>query len=420
MNVAPIRIEVIEARRTRKAGAIVLARPVPMKVAAGCGVAVVLALGLLLGFAEYSSKVRVTGQLVYAGGAIKVVVPQFGRITTCHVQEGDTVKAGQVLFDLSAERVGESGSIDARIGASLAVRREQIIQRRDATLQQLTLRAAALADQQRLVKAELATHLGAIAIQDELVKSAQTSFDRYDKLAQQDFVAPALLAQYKNALNVELAKRNSLTIQLSSARGTLLQVQNEAESLGTRERIAVTEAEQSLAMVEQDAAEHDGRSTLRVTAPAAGTVTALGYAVGQSVQAGAVLATVLPEGSVLEAKLLIPSQAKSSVAVGQQVQLRIDAFPYQKYGVVAGTVKQVELNPINDSARAPDAPNSHDTPMYRATVAMSTNSLVMYGKPKQFEPGLTLEADIFHDRRKLIEWLIDPLVSVARDRTPAR
>jgi membrane fusion protein len=58
--------------------------------------------------------------------------------------------------------------------------------------------------------------------------------------------------------------------------------------------------------------------------------------------------------------------------------------------------------------------------MYRATVAMSTNSLVMYGKPKLFEPGLTLEADIFHDRRKLIEWLIDPLVSVARDRAPAK
>jgi membrane fusion protein len=328
VNVAPIRIEVIEARSTRKAGAIVLARPVPMKVAAGCGVAVVLALGLMLGFAEYSSKVRVTGQLVYAGGAIKVVVPQFGRITRCHVHEGDTVKAGQMLFDLSAERMGESGSVDARIGASLTVRREQIIQRRDATLQQLTLRAAALADQQRLVKAELATHLGAIAIQDELVKSAHTSFDRYNKLAQQDFVAPALLAQYQNTLNVELAKRNSLTIQLNNAQGTLLQVNNEAESLGTREKIAATEAEQSLAVVEQDAAEHDGRSTLRVTAPTAGTVTALGYAVGQSVQAGTVLATVLPEGSVLEAKLLIPSQAKSSVAVGQQVQLRIDAFPY--------------------------------------------------------------------------------------------
>lgn len=155
-----------------------------------------------------------------------------------------------------------------------------------------------------------------------------------------------------------------------------------------------------------------------VLAPAAGTITALGYDLGQSVQAGGVIATVLPQGRVLEARLLIPSHAKSSVTVGQQVHMRIDAFPYQKYGLVTGTIKQVELNPINDGARAPDAPNVPDMPMYRATVALSTNSMMMYGKPKSFEPGLTLEANIFNDRRRLIEWIIDPLVSAAKDRIP--
>jgi hypothetical protein len=81
MEVVPIRAEVIEAHLSRKAGAIVLARPMPMKVAAGCGGAVVVALALLLGFGEYTSKVRVTGQLVTADGAIKVVGAQFGRIS---------------------------------------------------------------------------------------------------------------------------------------------------------------------------------------------------------------------------------------------------------------------------------------------------------------------------------------------------
>ncbi|WP_229413850.1 HlyD family secretion protein [Massilia violaceinigra] len=414
----PIRVEVIEARRSRKAGAIVLARPVPMKVAAACGAAVVLALGLLLTFGEYSSKVRVSGQLVYAGGAIKAVTPQFGRIVARHVQEGQVVRPGQVLFDLSAERIGGTGSIDARIGASLSLRREQIAKHRDATLQQLALRGSALADQQRLLRAELTTHLGAITIGDELVKSAQTSYDRQQTLAQQGFVSPATLAQYKNALNVELAKRNALKVNLGNARGTLLQVRNEADSLAGREKIAITEAEQSLAAIEQEAAEHEGRSTLRVTAPSAGAITALGYDVGQSVQPGAVLATILPTDSVLEATLLIPSQAKSSIAVGQLVQMRIDAFPYQKYGLVTGTIKQVELNPINDSARTPDTPNIRDIPMYRATVALATNSLMMYGKPKPFEPGLTLEADIFNDRRTLIEWIVDPLISAAKDRMP--
>jgi membrane fusion protein len=229
------------------------------------------------------------------------------------------------------------------------------------------------------------------------------------------FVAPAVLAQYKNALSVELAKRNALTLNLSHAERALLQVQQEAAALAGQGKITSTEAAQSLAALDQEAAEHDGRSATRVIAPAAGIVTAFGYSVGQSVQAGAVLAAVLPAGSVLEAQLLIPSRAKSAVAVGQQVKLRIDSFPYQKYGLVAGTITQVELNPINDGVQS-SATGAATAPMYRATVALSTNSLMMYGKRHAFEPGLTLEADIFNDRRTLLAWVIDPLISAAKDR----
>lgn len=415
MDLVSIRTEVIEARRSRKAGAIVLARPVPMKMAALCGAVVTVALALLLMFGEYTSKVRVTGQLTYAGGAVKVVAPQFGRITARHVKEGQTVTAGQALFDVSAERIGGGGSIDARIAASLANRRDQINQRRDAALQQLAQREGQLTDQQRLAQSALATHQGAVVIQDELIKSARANAERYGKLAKKGFVAPAVLAQYKNALNVELAKRNALTLNLSDANRALLQVQQEAAALTGQGKITRTEAAQALAALEQEAAEHDGRSENRIIAPAAGTVTALAYSVGQSVQAGSALATVLPAGGMLEAQLLIPSRAKSSVAVGQSVQLRLDSFPYQKYGLVPGTITQVELNPINDGPQ-PGAIGAATAPMYRATVALSTNSLTMYGKRHVFEPGLTLEADIFNDRRRLIEWVFDPLISAAKDR----
>ena len=409
-----IRPEVIEARRSRKAGAIVLARPVPMQAAACFAGAVVLALGLLLGFGEYTGKVRVAGQLVPIGGAIKVVAAQFGRITARKIKEGQAVTAGQVLFELTSERIGSNGSVDARIGASLSARHDQILQRRDVTIQQLAQRARALSDQQHMVEGEIATHMGAITIEGELVKSARANLKRYATLAQKGFVSPAQLAQTTNALNVELAKRNALTLNLSNARRTLSQVLQEAAALAGQSQIAASEAKQSLAALEQETAEHDGRSAIRVTAPAAGVVTAFAYTIGQSVPAGTVLATVLPAGAVLEAQLLVPSRAKAAIERGQQVQLRIDAFPYQKYGLVPGTVEQVELNPINDGppSAAPAAP------MYRATVALSTNALMVYGKRKPFEAGMSLEADIFQDRRRLIEWVFDPIISATKGRAP--
>jgi membrane fusion protein len=410
-NQLMIRSEVIEARRSRSAGAIVLARPVSMKAAAGFGSAVVCALALLLGFGEYTSKVRVVGQLVPVGGAIKVVAGQFGRISARHVKEGDTVKAGQLLFELSAERIGVSGSVDARVAAQLAERRDQIVQRRAVTLGQLAQQTSSLAKQQRLAESELATHMGALAIQDALVNSARTTYERYNKLAKARFISPAQLAQYNNALNVELAKRSALALTLQTAQRALVQLRDEQAALAGQAKVASADASQNLATLAQETAEHDARRAMGVTSPADGVVTAFAYSVGQSVPAGTVLATVLPAGSTLEAQLLVPSRAKATIERGQQVQLRIDAFPYQKYGLVAGTVQQVELSPVTDAA--PGA-----APVYRATVALSSSGLMVYGKRKPLEAGMALEADIFNDRRRLIEWVFDPIISAAKGRAP--
>ena len=353
---------------------------------------------------------QVSGTLVPAGGALKVVAGQGGRITARHVREGQQVAAGQRLFDLTAERIGASGSIEARVKLQLAERREQIGQRRDAALGQLTLRAGALADQLRLAEAEVANHRGAISIGNEQVKSARATYERYATLARRDFVAPALLAQYKNALNIELAKRNALALNLGNAQRALLQVKQEAATLAGQGTIARAEASQNLAALDQEAAELDGRSAATVTAPAAGVVTALGFNVGQAVAAGTVLATVLPAGAKLEAQLLVPSRASAVIARGQPVLLRLDAFPYQKYGMLAGTVEQIELSPATDTPAG--------APLYRATVSLSADAVLMHGKRTPLESGMPLEADIFHDRRRLIEWVFDPLLSAAKGRAP--
>lgn len=412
MDVVPIRPEVIAAMRSRRAGAIVLARPVPMRMAAGFGAAVVLGLALLLLFGEYTSKVRVTGQLAPTGGAIKVVAAQSGRITARHVREGDQVAAGQVLFDVSAERLAAGGSIDERVSAQLAERQRQLALRRAATRDQLAQQAGALSRQRQLAEAELASHQGALLIQHTLVRSAAANYARYANLARQGFVAPAVLSQYANARDVELAKKTALSINLQNAMRALEQVKSAQAALDAQDRVAEAENRSSLAVLAQESAEHDGRRAAAVPAPAAGRITTFAYSVGQTITAGTVLATVLPAGAVLEAQLLVPSQAKASVARGQRVALRIDAFPYQKHGLVGGTIDQVELSPISDAP----AGTAINTTFYRATVTLSTDSLMKYGRRIPFEPGMTVQADIFNDRRRLIEWVFDPLVSAAKDR----
>jgi membrane fusion protein len=375
-----------------------------MKAGASLAAGALVALGLFLWFGEYTSTVHVVGAIEPEAGAIRVVAPQFGRVAFQHVRNGSAVKVGQALFDLSGER-----AVDARIGSALAARREQIIQRRDATLQQLAQRSRDLADQQRAVNQQITEHSGALRIQDEQVKLARAELKRYAALAKEGYMPKARVAQTQNALNVELARRTALSLNLSGADRALLQVQQDAAALLGQGRIASTEAAQALAALEQETAEQDGRRAMRVAAPIEGSITAVAYKIGQSVPAGAPLATILPTGSKMQAVLQVPSALLPFMKPGQQVALRIDAFPYQKVGLQGGTVEMVDHSPINDGAPGAE-------PMYRVTVALPAQTVFMDGTENPLEAGMRLQAEVLGDRRRLIAWLFEPLIGATQRR----
>jgi len=96
------RHEVLAARGSQWAGSIILRRPVPIRIAAGVAIVLTIALACYLYLGEYTRKVRINGQLVPTTGTIKAVAPQFGRVLSRQVQDGDVVKAGQVLYELSS------------------------------------------------------------------------------------------------------------------------------------------------------------------------------------------------------------------------------------------------------------------------------------------------------------------------------
>lgn len=192
MDLLPIRREVLDARRQRNISTILLPRPVPLKLAAACAGGALVMLALFLVFGEYTRKVRVTGEVQPTAGALRVVAPLFSRIAVQYVRDGESVKAGQVLFELSGER-----SVDERITASLTTRRAELLQRRDLTINQLAERGTALATQQQMAEAEIATHRGAIAIEDAQIRIANANVKRYDNLRQKGFVAPAQVEQFK-------------------------------------------------------------------------------------------------------------------------------------------------------------------------------------------------------------------------------
>jgi membrane fusion protein len=134
---------------------------------------------------------------------------------------------------------------------------------------------------------------------------------------------------------------------------------------------------------------------------------------GQTVAPGTTLATIIPAPAALEAHLYAPSRAIGFVREGQAVLLRYVAFPHQKFGAHLGRIAAIARNPLSPGELGFAPPDGSREPLYRIKVALPSQSVDAYGRAEPLQPGMLVEADIQLDRRVLLEWIFEPLLSLA-------
>jgi membrane fusion protein len=180
--------------------------------------------------------------------------------------------------------------------------------------------------------------------------------------------------------------------------------------------------DRGIAELEQERAEAEARREIAVVAPHDGTVTAIHAVPGSKADAGTPLLSIVPAASRLEAHLYAPSRAIGFVRPGQRVQLRYQAFPYQRFGNYEGVVAAVSraaLSPAELPAQLAGLTSvtgagagAAAEPLYRITVNLASQTVTAYGATTPLQPGMTLEADVALERRRLFEWVLDPLYAV--------
>ena len=123
----------------------------------------------------------------------------------------------------------------------------------------------------------------------------------------------------------------------------------------------------------------------------------------------------MPQGASLRADLYAPSRAIGFVKPGDKVLIRYQAYPYQKFGHQEGAVESVaktalptqELNGLP----TPTGNNSNE-PLYRVSVKLAAQTVNAYGKAQPLQAGMLLDADVLQEKRRLYEWVLEPLYSL--------
>ncbi len=420
------RTESVEHQSRSWLGGIQLVRPVPLALLTGLVACTAMATGLFLFQGEYTRKAHVLGVIVPDRGLLRLPSPAVGTVVERRVSEGDPVRAGDVLFVVSVDKSTLKGDAQSAVQGSLDARQRSLQEARAQSQALEREQVAALTRQIEDMRRELQQMDGEAELQQQRLALALKAQARLESLQAENFVSSAhvqtraeevlglraqavALARQRTAHQREIAALEALRrekpLQAQSQRGTI---------------------DRDLAELAQESAQSDALQRIVVRAPQTGVVTAVLAAPGDSVSPAAALASLLPEGARMQAELFAPSSAVGFLRPRQAVQLRYQAFPFQKFGHHPGQVLQVSRTPLQAAELASlplatgttsAAPNSSarppGEPLYRITVELDRQTVQAYGVAQPLVAGMQLEADVLLDRRRLIEWIFEPLLSVS-------
>jgi membrane fusion protein len=409
------RREVIEHRSGAWLGDIQVTRPLSLWMLCALALTAAAAIAAFLYVGEYTRKARVTGLLVPDRGVIRLVSPQPATVVESHVSEGRAVKAGDVLYVLSVEQFTTSGNAQSAVQDSLRARERSLQSTNSHQMALEKERLSALDRQIDAMRNERAQMDSEMQLQEQRLVLARQALARLESLRGENFVSAAQVQTKTEEILGLQAQMQSLLRQRAVHQREIDELSSRRREIPLQTQALQGVIERDMAELAQQSAENEARRRVVVRAPQDGVVSGVVAQPGQAVTPTTALATLLPADARLQAHLFAPSSAVGFLRNQQVVQLRYQAFPYQKFGVQSGQVVQVSRSPLQPSELGSVAQGTQQAgePLYRITVALDQQSINAYGQAQSLVPGMQLEADVLLDRRRLIEWIFEPVLGVA-------
>jgi membrane fusion protein len=404
------RQEVIDAKRGSFLGAIRLTPPRLGWVFLSLAFLTLLTLVSILVFGRYTRYEKVSGSLVPSKGLLTIRPLTPGVVTRVMVSEGQSVRSGEVLAILSDDQASASlGDAEVASIEQLKLKRSKLQLDLEEQKQLADAQQKDLQSRIDILRTQLNLMSGRVELQRKRADSAMALYEQWNVLSQSGVVSKLQVLQQHDAAFSDLALVKELLGETLSLRQQLVQLQSQSDQLPANTLTKRNETERQIADVDQSLSLSEVKHAQVLRANADGIIENVMIHAGQSVDPDQPLITIFPRDAVLLAELWVPTRAAGYITPGDRVVLRYQAYPYQEFGQQYGLVSEVSRSAVSASDLSRMLGRSVDEPAYRVRVALNAQNVLAYGRQKSLAPGMTMEADVVFDNRRLIQWFIEPL-----------
>ena len=373
---------------------------------------------------------------IVPGERVKTIQPlEIGIVRAIHVRDGQAVRQGEALVELDPTERGadlarlEHDLMAARLDAArLAALAERLDDPASAFATPPGAGPAALAAARALMLAEAAEQREALAGLDAgrrrreaeraTVEARIASYRDTIPLLRERVEAQRILARRKHTSRLQLSELEEELVgrerALEVERRRLAETTEAVAELQRRraERAAAfaarvarerLEAMRLAARLDQELAKAEERLRSRVLrAPVDGTVQQLAvHTVGGVVSPAERLMAVVPSGAALEVEALAANKDIGFVHAGQEAAIKVESFPFTRYGLVDGEVAHVSADAVADEALGL---------VYPMRVAMADNRILVGDAWTPLAPGMAVTVEVKTGQRRAIEFFLSPLM----------
>lgn len=358
-----------------------------------------VALGLAL--FDFSRVVRAPGWIVPESGLIRISAVAAGRIDRIHVTEGQEVRAGQEVIEVTSG----IGSQDAHLAAAEALyfKRIQAGQARLASREAgISARRQQLAAELDTLRAEIAGFRRQADLAGRRIELRRDALERVQALSEAGYASQTLVTARQSDLLTEEQAAATLSASIARSEAQIAERRLAHAALDSEARVARDEWEGEEAALLQLKNADDQQSRQVYTASADSVVVALPRSAAGNIPPGTVLAVLAPTNSPLEVELLLPPSSASHVREGQPVRLLLDAFPREKSDPVNGSISYVSPAVLAASdIQTPGLPV--EGPAIRVRVQLDRTTVRSGGRDYRLAPGMLLTGVVELERRSFID-----------------
>jgi hemolysin D len=395
-----------------------------------------------------------TGRVIPTGHT-KVIQPfETGVVHAIHVVDGQNVKAGDVLIELDPAIIqGEvdhlqsdllSSRLDiARLRAALADTDDpvsafhppegadpaQIATQRQFLLTQVAehrAKIAALDGQRAQKEAELGSITATVAKLDAVIPTIEERVNIRKSL--NEFGSKLQYFEVLQQLTESQQERLVQKSHIKEAQAAIAAIiETRAQTVGEYSRTLfsdLTEAERKAAGLAADLSKAQERLKLQdLRAPVSGMVQQLAvHTVGGVVTPAQTLMVIVPAEGPLEIEAIVSNRDIGFVHVGDEVQIKVDTFDFTRYGLLHGSVRTISSDsivretandkPKQDQTGSPEGSSEPEGQQltYAARISVDRPQLQVEDKTVNLSPGMAVTAEIKTGSRRVISYLLSPLL----------